>query len=152
MDARLLFPSLYIGAADLRGKDVTLTIDRVQVDDLKTDKGTEKKPVIYFREMVERSRKSGRDQDNKRLVMNKTNAKAIWLRLGHEMDNWPGQRVTLYATTCMAFGRMVDCIRVREQEPAAPKGTKRREPEPPPPEADEEPIDDFADDEAAAEE
>ena len=134
MDARLLFPSLYIGAADLRGRDAHLTISRVVQDDLKTDRGTEKKPVIYFREMEARKR-AGKGED-KRLVMNKTNMKAIGKALGtYETDEWVGGRITLYPTTCVAFGQVVDCVRVRDVAAPPPRNRKpepKPEPEPEP--------------------
>lgn len=141
MDVRLLFPNQYIGAADMQGKEVSLTISRVVKEALRTEKGTENKPVVFFAEMEARHR-AGKGE-NKRLVLNKTNAKTIAKLYGNETDSWPGKRVTLYATTCTAFGQIVDCVRVREVAPPAPK---RRQPEPPPAE------DEFSDgDEAAAE-
>ena len=117
MDVNLLFPSLYLRCADLRGRDVTLTIDRVQMDSLRTDHGTERKPVMFFREMEERSQRDS-EKPNKRLVMNKTNAMTIAKMLGTETDDWKGKRVTFFPATCAAFGETVDCIRVR---PAAPQ-------------------------------
>lgn len=127
MDARLLFPSQYIGAPDLRGKDVTLTIDRLIVEGLKTDKGTEKKPVIYFREMEARHRRG--EGENKRWVLNKTCMKVIGDLYGYETDDWRGKRVTLYPTTCLAFGKEVDCVRVRPTKPPS----KQTAPTPEPP-------------------
>lgn len=117
MDVRLLFPSLYLGAPDLRGKDVTLTISRLQVDTLKTDKGDEKKPVIYFEETAAKARKAGSPDKEKRLVLNKTNMRSIAALYGFEANDWVGKRIVLYATRDRAFGKIVDCIRVREQAP-----------------------------------
>lgn len=126
MDARLLFPNLYISAVDLldaqkrTGKaGVILTISRVVLDDLKTDRGTEKKPVIFFKEFEERSRNGG--GENKRLVMNKTNMKLIAKLYGYETDEWVGKRIILYPTQCSAFGQTVDCVRVKDQTPPAQK-------------------------------
>ena len=115
MDVRLLFPSLYLTAVDLHGKDANLTIRRVIVDTLKTDRGDEKKPVMYFKETKEKADKTGAKE--KRLVLNKTNALAIAALHGNEVDAWAGKRVTLYATTCEAFGKQADCIRVRPTIP-----------------------------------
>jgi len=112
MDARLLFPNDYLGAPDLREKDVTLTISRVVREKLRTQDGDEIKPIIYFKEMEERHAKDP-DQINKRLVLNKTNATSIMGLYGNETDDWIGQKVTLFPTTCQAFGSTVDCIRVR---------------------------------------
>lgn len=134
MDVRLLFPSLYIKAADLldaqkrTGRNgVTLTISRVTVDDLKTDRGTEKKPVVYFREMEKR--KAQGKGENKRLVLNKTNANAVAKLYGYETEKWQGKPITLYPATCQAFGQVVDCVRIREE---APPQQRQPEPEPDP--------------------
>lgn len=116
MDVRLLFPTLYLGAPDLHEKDVTLTIRSLVIEELKTQSGAEKKPVLYFEETQKKAEKDGRKE--KRLVLNKTNAMAIAKMHGNEVDNWKGKRVTLYPTTTAAFGDTVDCIRVRAEVPA----------------------------------
>ena len=49
LDGKLMFPSDYIAAEEFGGKDVTLTIREVLLDDLKmTDGSTERKPVLLF--------------------------------------------------------------------------------------------------------
>lgn len=117
MDVRLLYPSLYLGSADLHGKDVPLTIRRVVVEELKTERGPTKKPIVYFVETKAAAEKAGTPEKEKRLVMNKTNAMVIASMHGNELDNWPGKRVTLYPTKAEAFGKSVDCIRIRPTEP-----------------------------------
>lgn len=118
MDYRLLFPSLYIGAADLRGQEKTLTIRRVVVEELKTDRGSEKKPVVYFEEVRDKADSS----KDKRLVLNKTNAKTIAKVYDeNEIDNWVGKRITLFPSTVSVGGEMRDCIRVRPTIPQPPK-------------------------------
>ena len=112
MDARLLFPNEYLGAPDLKGQDVTLTIARVVQEKLRTQDGDEIKPIIYFKEMEDRHAKDP-DQLNKKLVLNKTNATSIMGLHGNETDEWTGEKVILFATTCQAFGQTVDCIRIR---------------------------------------
>lgn len=140
-DVRLLFPADYLTAAWLKGRDVPLTIAKVHVDDLKTDRGSEKKPVIVFREL-EAKRAKGETGVPFKFVLNRTCAKVIAALYGHETNDWVGKRVTLFPTTCQAFGQTVDCIRVRDK---APQGApKRPAPEP-------EPMDD-ADSEAAFDE
>ncbi|MCC6786062.1 MAG: hypothetical protein IT457_24680 [Planctomycetes bacterium] len=122
MDVRLLYPSEYVAAADLieaqkkTGRDgVTLTISAVEIEDLKTNRGTEKKPVVRFREYEGRN-------PSKRLVMNKTNARLIAKLYGHETSNWIGKRITLWPTQCECFGETVDCVRVM---PHVPQGSPR---------------------------
>jgi len=120
MDARLLYPSQYLSAPDLRGKDVTLTISGLTHEQLRTENGPELgKWVLTFSEMEKRAEK-----DRKRFVLNKTNAKLIAATLGNDTDKWLGGRITLYATTCRLGGKKVDCIRIKaapakQEQPAA---------------------------------
>lgn len=118
MDVRLLYPSLYLGAHDLHGTDATLTIRRLIVEELKTERGSERKPILYFEETKAKAEKAGTPDKEKRLVLNKTNALAIAKIHGNEVDNWRGKRITLYPTQAQSFGKVVDCIRVREVVPA----------------------------------
>lgn len=103
-DFRLLYPTDYIAAHDLRGKDVTKTIKSVVIEELRlTGGGKEKKPVLTF------------SDSKKRLVMNKTNAKTIASLYGNDTNGWVGKKIALYPTTTM-FGRnTVDCVRIRER-------------------------------------
>jgi hypothetical protein len=110
----LMFPNKYLKAADLeiRGGDVTLTVSNVTGEELQQVDGTSKTGwIVYFEETAARAKKDGVDE--KRLVLNKTNAKSIAAHLGANTDDWIGQKVTLYSTKCMAFGKQQDCIRVR---------------------------------------
>jgi hypothetical protein len=107
MDARLLFPSDWICAADLRGQDAVVTISKVSLEELRMeDNSKERKCVIEFQ------------GKKKKLVLNKTNMKMIGKVLkSFETDDWVGKQVALYPTTCKAFGEIVDCIRVRPNAP-----------------------------------
>jgi len=105
MDVNLLFPSDYLRCADLQGRDCVITIKRVQMDTLKTDRGNERKPVVFM------------EGTKKKWVLNKTNAKTIAKLYGNETDAWVGKKVALFGTTCEAFGETVDCVRVRPSEP-----------------------------------
>ncbi len=108
----LMFPSKYLKAADLEGKDVTVTIAAVKKDTLKMKDQTEKVGYIVSFEGT----KTG-----KMFVLNKTNANVIAAVLGEKRARlWAGKRITLYPTTCMSFGKRVDCIRVRETVNAGP--------------------------------
>lgn len=114
MDVRLLFPSLYLAAPELKGKDVTLTIRKLAVESLRTDRGEEKRPVIYFNETQAKAPNPAKE---KRLVLNKTNAMTIATIHGRETDAWVGKRITLYPTRVAAFGEDRDAIRVRATAP-----------------------------------
>jgi hypothetical protein len=126
-----VYPSNFIAAGDLDGRDVTLTIARC------SDKNTVNredgklidKAVLYFKEKP----------NGPGLVLGKTNARLIRLEHGNDMGKWIGKQITLYPTTtemamaaaeqagCMILsvkGKMatVPCIRVRvnaELEPVA---------------------------------
>jgi hypothetical protein len=102
LDNELLYPSNYIGAADCKGKDVSLTIENVQIDELMLVGGKkQKKPVLYFEKTV------------KMLVLNKTNATVISEQHGTEAKGWIGKRITIYPTTTRCKGKTVPCVRVR---------------------------------------
>lgn len=116
MDVRLLYPSLYLAAPEFKGKDVVLTIRQLAVESLKTERGEEKRPVLYFKETQAKAPSPAKE---KRLVLNKTNAMAIAEVWGRETDAWVGKRITLYPTRVSAFGSEVDAIRVRATKPIA---------------------------------
>lgn len=104
-----LFPSKYVKAADLNGKTVTLTIDKLVIEELGHGSEKERKPVLYFQKAT------------KGLVLNRTNAMTIAGLYGDESDEWPGKRISIYPTRIRAFGAMQDTIRIREEIPAQPK-------------------------------
>lgn len=117
MRVEVMFPSENLRTADLNGQDVTLHISSVRMDSLKTDRGVERKWFVSFLEMEERHRRD-RKKENKRWVLNPTNAKTIAKMHGSEADEWRGKAVTLYPTTCSAWGEDdVPCIRVRPTIP-----------------------------------
>lgn len=97
MDFDKLFPGRFLKAADLNGKDVTLTISAVVVDELVGDKGTEMKGLLSF---------TGK---KKQLVLNKTNGLCLKQMFGRETDAWVGKKVTIYPTTF----NDEPCIRVK---------------------------------------
>ena len=101
------FPSKYIKAADLAGKEFTLTIAKVQIEDVGGQGNEEDRPVMYF---------AGR---SKGMVLNRTNATAIAHRYGDDTDNWTNKEIIVYPDTVMFQGKMVDCVRVRVPAQAA---------------------------------
>lgn len=104
-DYRTMFDRDYIGAWDLP-RDATVTIVKVEPRKLKSQRGENTKPILFF------------DGKDKAMVCNKTNAKTIAGLYGNDTRKWIGQKITLYATTTSAGGETVECIRVR---PTAPK-------------------------------
>lgn len=106
MDINKQFPSKYITAADL-DKPVSVRIAIVKVEEMQSREGVkEPKPVLYF------------SNAQKGLVLNKGNATIIADRYGSETDSWGGQLVTLYKDRVLAWGEMVDAVRVRIEDPA----------------------------------
>jgi len=105
-----VFPSKYLTAADLNGKSFTLTIRTVTLEEMLThDNKKVQKPVCWF------------EKAQKGFVMNATNAYIVANLYGDETADWVGLRITIYPTQVKAFGKMQDCIRVREEIPALPK-------------------------------
>ena len=124
LDGKLMFPTQYLASEEFLEKDVTLTIKGVKIDNLQmSDGGTEDKPVVMF------------EKTDKKLVLNKTNATTIAKLYGSEARGWAGKAITLYPTECQAFGKTVDCIRIRSKapkstpKPATDSGESKSEPE-----------------------
>lgn len=100
----------YLSAETLSGGSgsipAELTIKSVTVDQISGPRGTDDKVVVYFRETP------------KKLILNKTNARAIADQLGPETNDWTGARVT-FRTERVKVGRNdVDAIRVGKIAPA----------------------------------
>jgi len=107
----LLYPSKYLKAVDLQGKDVTVTIEDIEPrHELAGRSGgkfvKESKPVVKM---------AGKD---KLFVMNKTNARTVADMYGKKPIEWIGKKITLYPTTTQAGGETHECIRVREKVPS----------------------------------
>ncbi len=113
MDYRRMYDSEFVASWDLED-DVTVTIDKVVAGEVGGEGGRDKerKPILYFSDA------------KKPMVLNKTNAKAIVGITGSkDTDDWVGAKITLYVTTCEAFGDTVECIRVRPVKPAKAKAS-----------------------------
>lgn len=102
------FPSKYISAADLQGREVTVRIDRVVMEQLDRDSAKESKPIVYFQ------------GKQKGMVLNKTNAHNIASIYGKETGGWVGQTITLVTAWVDYQGKSVEAIRVRPTRAAAP--------------------------------
>lgn len=109
-DYRAFYDNTYVRAWDLPvGRDVVMTIERVEGVEIKGVDKTERRPVVYFK-----GAKKG-------LVLNKGMGKTIKGIYGARTSGWIGQTVALYATTCAAFGDTHDVIRIRPTAPPAPR-------------------------------
>ena len=110
-DYRKFMDKNYLGSWDVPdGEDLILTIDRAARDDVKNERGSEKKLTLHFVE------------DYKPMILNATNSKAISEAVGStKVEDWSGKRVAIYTTKVTAFGGTTDALRIR---PFPPKETK----------------------------
>lgn len=109
-DYRSLYDKNFIGAWDLKDKDVVVTITKVKGGELTAPGGKKsKKPVVYMK------------GTEKGFAINSTNGKAIAGMYGNHVEQWIGKRITLYKsmTRNPDGGGEVECIRVRPTVPAA---------------------------------
>lgn len=76
----------YFGHWDIpEGQDLVLTIDHMEKQDVKSQRGTEKKTVMIFKE------------DYKPLILNVVNRKSIAKALGTPTyEEWEGRKIALY--------------------------------------------------------
>lgn len=107
-DFRKFMDKNFLGSWDLNETgDTVLTIDHVERNEVKNDRGTEKKMTIHFME-----------RNYKPMICNTTNAKAISTATGStHVEDWEKKKVALYRATITAFGQTTECIRVREYAP-----------------------------------
>lgn len=99
------YPSKYLKAADLGDRSLTVTIDKVAMENVGQEGGAEEfKPVLYFQ------------GKQKGLVLNKTNAEAIAYVYGDETDVWSGKAVEIFTMMVSYQGRMTPGIRIRAQQ------------------------------------
>lgn len=84
-----VYPSNFISAGDLDGKELRLTIDRVEdKNKVKREDGTPiDKLVLYFR------------GSEKGFVAGPTNARAIRMQHGNVIEDWVGKQITIFPTT-----------------------------------------------------
>lgn len=80
-----LFPSPWLGPADLAGRVITVRIAAVSLENLRQHDGSQElKAILAF------------DRAHKRMILNKTQANAIAAILGTPaFADWPGRRIRL---------------------------------------------------------
>jgi len=114
----------FLKTEDLQGKAVRVTIESVDVEEVKNEDGIEKKLVAHF---------AGKD---KALILNRTNCELLEGIIGSDdYEGWAGHAVVLYPTTTKFGAKTVPCLRIRAAQQAAP-------PPPPPPVVEPAPITD----------
>jgi hypothetical protein len=109
LDDELLYPSLYVCAGDLKGKDTTLTITATNAQELVLVGGakTKRKLILTFKEA------------KKKMICNVTNANTLVDLYGPKAEGFIGKRITIYPTKANFKGDMVDAVRIRDKVPAA---------------------------------
>lgn len=106
MELATIFPSKYIKAADLQGREPTVVIARAEIEKL----GDDSKLVLYFQ------------GKQKGLVTNRTNADRIAYLYGTNTDLWIGKEIVLFTELVSFQGKTTEAVRVRppvKREPVA---------------------------------
>lgn len=125
LGTELLHPNDYIAAIELKGRDVTLTVAKVERKELKMAGGEKDMcAIVHFSETP------------KMLILNKTNASSLVTLYGAQANEWTGKRVTIYPTKVPCGREMVDAIRIREKVPPAKGAATAPAPVTAPPEQD----------------
>ena len=106
-DYRKFMDKNYLGAWDVPdGEDLVLTVDHAARDDVKNERGSEKKLTLHFVE------------DYKPMILNATNSNAISEAHGStKVEDWAGKKVAIYTTKVTAFGGTTDALRIRTTAP-----------------------------------
>ncbi len=123
------YPSKYLKADDLGGKERTVKISGCFNEELGQGNDKKTRPVLYFE-----GRKKG-------LVCNKTNAVAVAEAYGDDTEAWTGRDIVLFVLNVEYQGKVMPGIRVRIPK-AAPQPVVQHAPAPPAPEPDAAPLDD----------
>jgi hypothetical protein len=114
------FPSNYLKAADLKGTEPVVTMDRVVFEPVGAKK--EMRGVLYF---------VGK---TKGLIINKTNARKIVDITGSAItEQWSGIKIRLYTAETTYAGDVVDGIRIKSVGQAVIGMTPTPPPAPRPP-------------------
>lgn len=103
------FPSKFLKAADLQGREVRVTMNYVEREKV----GEDFKPALYFK---------GKD---KAMILNKTNAGTIADAYGDDTGEWLDQPLILFSVMVDFQGKVAPAIRCRaptaKDNKAAPK-------------------------------
>ena len=106
-DYRKFMDKNYLGAWDVPDdEDLVLTVDHAARDDVKNERGSEKKLTLHFVE------------DYKPMILNATNSKNISQAYGStKVEDWAGKRIAIHTETVTAFGGTTDALRIRPYPP-----------------------------------
>lgn len=110
MNINQLTKSKYLKAADIED-DCVFTIAGVQMEEIGQNEKKDNKPVLYF------------EEEERGLVLNKTNINSIANLYGEETDEWVGKKIGLFIAPTTFEGRTVESIRVKARMPKAQTAT-----------------------------
>lgn len=100
----------YLGAYSLMDgetTELTTTIEKVVIEDVKSERGSEQCKVAYLK-------------GQKPMILNATNCKVIQKIYDTPyIEEWSGKQITLFVAKIKAFGDTVEALRVRPQKPKA---------------------------------
>lgn len=100
----------FIGAYALPGgMDMTVTIQRVQKETITMMGGKKEDHSLMYL------------AGHKPMILNVTNQKTLEKLYGPYIEDWAGQRITLFASTVKLGSDMVECLRIRLKVPATEK-------------------------------
>jgi hypothetical protein len=100
-----MYPSRYLKAGDFEDGDATLTIADIRQERIGQGRDADDKWIVYF------------EEEEKGLVLNKTNSNSIAKLHGDDTDDWIGKEITLFATEVQFQSEMVEAIRIRSKPP-----------------------------------
>ena len=122
-----IYPSKYLSAGDLKNQEVTVTIERVEMEEFEDNGRKVPKPVVRFQ------------GSSKAMIFNKTNAMTVVDITGQaDTDHWGGAKICLYPTMVQFGSKMTEAIRVKRPSaapgsppaaPMAPAGNPQVDPE-----------------------
>lgn len=106
------YPSKYLKASDLGGREIRVTMANVEMEKL----GDDMKPIVYFK---------GKE---KGLCLNKTNSYAISAAYGDDTEDWFDQPLILFSVMVDFQGKVGPAIRVRAPTARDNKPARREDP------------------------
>ena len=83
LDFDQLYPNRFLKAGELAGKEATLEITGVELEELEGEKGKKARGILSFKET------------KKQLVLNRTNGECIKAMFGRSVPAWTGKRITI---------------------------------------------------------
>jgi arabinogalactan endo-1,4-beta-galactosidase len=95
------YPSNYLRASDLKGRNIPVVIDRIEQEKV----GNDTKMVLYFQNKT------------KGMILNKTNANNIAALYSPETDAWAGRQLIIFEAMVDFKGQTVPALRVRGPMP-----------------------------------